>query len=132
MDDSYNANPLSMGRMIEAAALMAKHAAVPLVLVLGEMGELGSVAPAAHEALGKAIASSGACMVFWKGGNAESVRAGLKQSAFQGSFFPVLGGQDFFGLLEELELTQGVFLFKGSRMNRLERLVEVFTNQFGA
>ena len=132
VDDSYNANPLSMGRMIEAAALMAKHAAVPLVLVLGEMGELGSVAPAAHEALGKAIAASGACMVFWKGGHAESVRAGLNQGAFQGSFYPILGGQDFYGLLEELELTQGVFLFKGSRMNRLERLVEVFTNQFGA
>ncbi|WP_027187338.1 UDP-N-acetylmuramoyl-tripeptide--D-alanyl-D-alanine ligase [Desulfovibrio cuneatus] len=132
VDDSYNANPLSMSRMIEAATLMAKNAAVPLVLVLGEMGELGSVAPSAHEALGKAIAASGACLVFWKGGYGENVRAGLKQGDFHGHFYPVLGGQDFFGLLEELELKHGVFLFKGSRMNRLERLVEVFTNQFGA
>ena len=132
VDDSYNANPLSMGRMIEAATLMAKNTAVPLVLVLGEMGELGSVGCSAHEALGKAIAASGACLVFWKGGYGESVRAGLKQGGFQGHFYPVLGGQDFFALLEELELEHGVFLFKGSRMNRLERLVEVFTNQFGA
>lgn len=132
VDDSYNANPLSMGRMIEAASLMAKNAGVPLVLVLGEMGELGHVACTAHETLGKTIAASGACQVFWKGGHGESVRAGLKQGGFQGHFYPVMGGQDFFGLLEELELEQGVFLFKGSRMNRLERLVEVFTSQFGA
>ncbi|MFR7888525.1 MAG: glutamate ligase domain-containing protein [Bilophila wadsworthia] len=40
IDDSYNANPLSFSRMLEAAAEMAgDHADRPLVCVLGEMGD---------------------------------------------------------------------------------------------
>ena len=42
VDDTYNANPLSMARMLDAAAESAQKR--PFVVVLGEMRELGSVA----------------------------------------------------------------------------------------
>ena len=44
IDDTYNANPLSASRMIEAAAELAKGRT--FVCVMGAMGELGDVAAA--------------------------------------------------------------------------------------
>ena len=75
IDDTYNANPLSMRRMLETAAGQARGRA--FVPVLGEMGELGAVAEAMHEELGRLLADLGPTAVFWKGGHADEVRAGL-------------------------------------------------------
>ncbi|MBO4301063.1 MAG: UDP-N-acetylmuramoyl-tripeptide--D-alanyl-D-alanine ligase, partial [Desulfovibrio sp.] len=51
IDDTYNANPLSMHRMLEASAERAVGRT--LVVVLGEMLELGDLAVCEHEALGR-------------------------------------------------------------------------------
>ena len=126
VDDSYNANPLSMSRMIEAARVMADEAELPLVLVLGEMLELGDNAPVAHKELGRIAAEANPMCVFWKGGHKEDVKKGLVQGNYRKEFYPVGGGQDFSLLLEELELEQGLVLFKGSRGNQIERLVDIF------
>lgn len=126
VDDSYNANPLSMFRMIEAARVMADESGLPLVLVLGEMLELGDNATDAHEELGRQVAAASPICVFWKGGHGEDVKNGLVQGNYQKEFYPVGGGQDFSLLLEELELDHGLVLFKGSRSNHIERLVDIF------
>lgn len=126
LDDSYNANPLSMGRMVDSARLLAEENGLPLILVLGEMLELGDKAEDAHEALGRQAAQAALSFFFWKGGMRYSVKRGLDAAGFTGDFYPVGGGQDFSLLLEELSLAAGVVLFKGSRSNHLERLVDVF------
>jgi len=53
LDDSYNANPLSATRMIQAARSMADEYGQSLALVMGEMLELGEKAQVSHEALGQ-------------------------------------------------------------------------------
>lgn len=125
VDDSYNANPLSSARMIRACRAMADDSGLPLYLVMGEMLELGDRAAAAHEELGLAMAAALPATVFWKGGQARTVLRGLQRGGYGKSFYPVSGGQDFSLLLEELDPQCGLFLFKGSRRNNLERLADI-------
>ncbi len=125
VDDSYNSNPLSAGRMVQAARRMAEDRDLGLVLVMGEMLELGDRAPAAHRELGERMGRAEPAIVFWKGGHAEEVTQGLADAGWQGGFYPVAGGQEFSLLLEETDVTHTLVLFKGSRGNKLERLVEI-------
>lgn len=124
IDDTYNANPLSMRRAIETAREMAGER--PMVLVLGEMGELGGQAEAAHEALGRCIAEGGCRMVFFRGGQAGRVEAGLKRGGFRGRFAPVASPEEFEAQLETLGLTGGLALFKGSRAQHMEDFLDAF------
>ena len=53
IDDTYNANPLSMARMLDAAAELAHgEGRGCFIAVLGEMRELGGLAVQEHERLG--------------------------------------------------------------------------------
>ncbi len=63
LDDSYNANPASMRASIAAAAEIARATGRRLVLVLGEMRELGAGERAGHDEVGRAAAESGAALV---------------------------------------------------------------------
>src|SRR5439155_312530 len=58
LDDTYNANPVSVRSALETAA--ARRAAGPsgrLVVVLGDMLELGPIAEEAHQEMGRAVAA---------------------------------------------------------------------------
>ena len=132
IDDTYNANPLSMRRMLDAAAERA--AGRLFVPVLGEMLELGAQAAAEHEALGKHLAELKPTAVFWKGGHGENIRAGLTCGGYTGPWFEVYDAAAFAAAWGQLtdnafaeNKTGGVALFKGSRGNRLECLLQTLT-----
>ena len=138
IDDSYNANPLSTVRMLEAATEMAAGLETqagrfaPLVCVLGEMRELGNVAQIEHKRLGEILAELRVRAVFWKGGHCEDIEAGLRQGRYEGLFMPVAGEESFLAGLEGLAsegARGGVILFKGSRANHLEDLVNAFQDR---
>ena len=122
VDDTYNANPLSMAGVLQAAMELAGDA--PLVLVLGEMRELGSEAAAWHEELGRQIALTKAAAVFWRGGFGDDVRRGLNAEGWPGKcsgFWSEMDSpEDFMGMWRDLALPGGVALFKGSRANKME------------
>ena len=129
IDDTYNANPLSMRRMLDAAAERA--AGRLFVPVLGEMLELGSQAAEEHEALGRHLADLKPAAIFWKGGHGEDIRAGLTRGGYTGPWFEVYDAAAFASEWAQLaqgafagNKTGGVMLFKGSRGNRLERLLQ--------
>lgn len=132
IDDSYNANPLSCARMLEAASELARDKC--LVCVMGEMLELGDESEKEHLELGRALASVRAQAVFWIGSHAGDVREGLRKEHYTG-FFRVLDKPgDFLPALAEWEAArsdrrEGLMLFKGSRGNRLECLVRAFTER---
>ncbi|MDR3357824.1 MAG: UDP-N-acetylmuramoyl-tripeptide--D-alanyl-D-alanine ligase [Desulfovibrio sp.] len=124
IDDTYNANPLSMRRMLDAASELAEGRA--FVPVLGEMLELGDAAASEHEKLGLHLAKLAPAGVLWKGGHAPDILSGLKKSGYAGPF-AVIGERGNFiaavqGLLHDKnpDGRGGVILFKGSRRNRLE------------
>lgn len=124
IDDCYNANPLSSTRMVETAAEMAEEK--PLMLVMGEMLELGNEAQSAHIQLGRDMAKAAPAAVFWAGGHGDDVARGLTEGGWQGELCIVQSPEEFVNRFMDTPLRSGLALFKGSRGNRLERLVAAF------
>lgn len=132
IDDSYNANPLSMRRMLEAAAGMAAARGSDLVLVLGEMKELGPDSPEYHAALGRDVAELSPRALIWKGGYGEAVVKGLRDAGYAGPFTLVADAPSFTAAFTALGVHSGLVLFKGSRSNKLEELIAALTAMTGA
>lgn len=124
IDDSYNANPLSMHRMIRTAAELAGEKA--LVLVLGEMKELGEVAEGEHRRLGRLVAACAPRLLFWRGGQEEALRRGLAEGGYGGRVLPARDVEAFLEGLKADAPAGGVILFKGSRSNHLEECFQAF------
>jgi UDP-N-acetylmuramoyl-tripeptide--D-alanyl-D-alanine ligase len=78
VDDSYNANPASMRASIRAAAELARATGRRLVLVLGEMLELGAISDDAHADVGRAAAASGAEVIVAVSGRARLIAEAAK------------------------------------------------------
>ena len=133
IDDSYNANPLSTSRMLQAAGELAENGR--LVCVMGEMGELGSEASGEHVVLGQRIAGAGCSALFWFGGYAGEVQEGLADRGYTGYFHHAASPADFLGAFRQWKngsaggSRKNVILFKGSRMNRLEQMVKLFLQE---
>ncbi|MGN1038806.1 MAG: glutamate ligase domain-containing protein, partial [Mailhella sp.] len=133
IDDTYNANPLSASRMIEASAELARGKA--FVCVMGAMAELGALSAEEHRKLGRILA--GTCeALFWFGSHREDIQKGLEEASFSGVFFPLSSLEEFLPAItcwekryRENDSREGLILFKGSRVNRMERLVNLFMEQ---
>jgi UDP-N-acetylmuramoyl-tripeptide--D-alanyl-D-alanine ligase len=121
IDDSYNANPSSVRAAIEVLASLSGRK----WLVLGDMGELGGFAAEAHAEIGEFARAQGIERLYATGP--------LMQRAVD-SFG---AGARWFGSAAELtaavdEALRGAgpearLLIKGSRFNRLERVVDALT-----
>lgn len=125
IDDSYNANPSSMHAGIETLAELdgAKW------LVIGDMAELGEFAPAAHKEIGEFARAHGVDRLYAIGSLAklavDSFGAGAQwfadASALSSALARDLGEPAGAGVSGP-----GVrLLIKGSRVNRLERVVDM-------
>ena len=115
IDDSYNANPSSL----RAALELLHDLEGEKWLVLADMGELGEYSQQSHVEAGAMARASGVARLFAAG----------PLSAHAAEAFG--GGAEWFPDVEALirrvaaELGPGItVLIKGSRMNRLERVVE--------
>ncbi len=127
IDDSYNANVLSMQRMLEACVQQAANG--PCYAVLGAMGELGELANAEHEKLGCYLAQLPISHIFWKGPYADEVEKGLALEKYIGKFITVQDENDFNEKWTQSQLVAGTVLIKGSRSNALEHLVNIILAQ---
>jgi len=125
LDDSYNANPSSVRSGIEVlASLPQRH-----WLVLGDMAELGEFAAAAHEQIGAFAREHGIERLYATGALAalavERFGAGAR-------WFPQVEA-----LIEAVRAALGAagpgvcILVKGSRINRLERVVAALLGAAG-
>ena len=124
LDDTYNANPVSVRAALETAA--ARRAAAPsgrLVVVLGDMLELGAIAEEAHQEMGRAVVAAGADEFVGVGRMSrlavETARAaGLVESRHATTF------EDTVAHLLKRVASGDVVLVKGSRGMRMERVVD--------
>ncbi len=126
IDDSYNANPLSMTQAIRTARALAGDG--PLVLVLGDMLELGRTAAEAHESLGRMLREVAPSAVFFQGAHADDVARGYGANGSSvttvqepAEVLAALGAKD-----------KSVVLVKGSRSCRMERYVDALRERFAA
>jgi len=114
IDDSYNANPDSVRAAIDVLA----ESPAPRLLVLGDMGEVGSDGPAFHREVGAYAAERGIEQLFALGAASEASAAAFGPG---GRHFPDLDAL-LQALGETLDGRQHV-LVKGSRFMRMERVV---------
>ena len=138
IDDSYNANPSSMRAGIEVLAELDGRK----WLVVGDMAELGEFAPAAHTEIGEFARAHGVDRLYAMGGLAKLAVASFGAGgqwfadwqALAGALTRDLGGAGAAGSAGAADAVDvagagpgaaGVrLLIKGSRVNRLERVVD--------
>ena len=143
IDDSYNANPSSMRAGIEVLAELDG----PRWLVIGDMAELGDFAEIAHTEVGEFARARGVERMFAMGGlaklavdsfgsgaqwfpNSQSLAAALTEalaaaSSARGPGPAQAAGGMPAGNPTSAQATSPRVLIKGSRVNRLERVVDV-------
>jgi len=119
IDDSYNANPSS----VRVALELLSELEGPRWMVLADMAELGTFAERSHSEAGALARTSGVARLFAAG----PLSAHAAETFGRGAeWFP-----DVEALIRRLtaEIQPNVtILIKGSRMNRLERVVEALTS----
>ena len=122
IDDTYNANPDSVRAAIDVLA----QAGAPRILVLGEMGEVGTQGQQFHEEIGAYAAAKGIEHVLATGGLARHMVASIEgtESGTVVEYF-----EQFDGLLAALDALlagrpDATVLIKGSRFMKMERAVQ--------
>jgi UDP-N-acetylmuramoyl-tripeptide--D-alanyl-D-alanine ligase len=118
IDDSYNANPSS----VRAGLEVLRSLRGPTWLVLGDMAELGAHTLDSHADMGIYARDCGVARLFAMGPQSSRAVEAFGKGA---EWFP-----DADALIRRLqgELSAGVtVLIKGSRINRLERVVQALT-----
>jgi len=121
LDDTYNANPVSLRAALETVA--AGRGAGRLVVVLGDMLELGAITEEAHRDAGRAVVAAGAGELVGVGRSAfwavEAARAAGLAEAHHATTF-----EDTVAHLLKRLVPGDTVLVKGSRGMRLERVVD--------
>jgi UDP-N-acetylmuramoyl-tripeptide--D-alanyl-D-alanine ligase len=115
IDDTYNANPDS----VRAALAVLAEAAGRKILVLGDMGELGSAARGFHERIGAEARAAGVdtllAMGEWSAYSAIEFGAGARH-------FKKI--EELIAEVQGLLATGDTMLIKGSRFMQMERVVK--------
>lgn len=120
IDDTYNANPSSTAAAI---AVLAEQQGRK-ILVLGDMGELGTTGEQLHFEIGQTAKAAGIDELYTLGRLSAQASQSFGQTAY--------AYQDLAELLAALNAklsTDTQVLVKGSRSARMERVVEALTEQ---
>jgi UDP-N-acetylmuramoyl-tripeptide--D-alanyl-D-alanine ligase len=120
IDDTYNANPDSVRAAIDVLA----HAGPPRVLVLGDMGEVGSEGRLFHEEIGAYARDRGINHLFTHG---ELARHATDAFGMQAKHYDDLAA--LMRALDAIVIGQTTVLVKGSRFMKMERLVHHLVNE---
>ncbi|MGM0563633.1 MAG: UDP-N-acetylmuramoyl-tripeptide--D-alanyl-D-alanine ligase [Pseudomonadota bacterium] len=120
MDDSYNANPASLTAGVEAALEMGR----PVWLALGDLAELGERSEAVHAELGEEMRQMGVERLFTLGDHSRRAAEvfGERAAAFDSA-------EALAESIEALATQDVVLLVKGSRSSRMERVVDLLSEE---
>jgi UDP-N-acetylmuramoyl-tripeptide--D-alanyl-D-alanine ligase len=130
IDDTYNANPQSMEAGLRL--LSEIKGAHRTVAILGDMGELGNTAEAAHRELGQLAATLGIDFLIALGARAQTVVAGAVESGME--MARAVAAADHGDASEracDFLREHDAVLVKGSRSMRMERVVESIASEKG-
>lgn len=124
VDDSYNANPESMGAAL--GVLKGMDAKGKKIAVLGDMLELGTHSEEAHHTLGKVAAKSADIVVLY-GKESHHTAAGALESGMDAErVYHFMSQEELTEKLKEIAAEGSVMLFKGSRGMKMEKIIEMF------
>ena len=121
VDDTYNANPVSIKAAVEMVAEMDGKTSV----VLGDMAELGTHAPSLHREVGEYVALQGVDYLVVKGKHAADYLVGFNK--FKDDTQTGMRFDEFHEVVGYLnEEAPEIILVKGSRSAAMENVVEQF------
>jgi len=130
IDDTYNANPLSVRAALSSLAQL-NHMGVT-VAVLGEMKELGDFFEEGHIQAGSDAALSGIDYLIAVGPAAHLIAEGARAGGMDPARVTECGNNHEAVLSLEPLLTEGVWvLFKGSRAAEMEQIIKQIAEPFG-
>jgi UDP-N-acetylmuramoyl-tripeptide--D-alanyl-D-alanine ligase len=118
IDDSYNANPDSVRAAIDVLAACP----APTVLVLGDMGEVGTQGPEFHREVGAYARSVNVSSLFALGDSTK-----FSVEAFGAAGYHAKSIEDLLHVVRESAEPKTTLLVKGSRFMRMERIVSALT-----
>ncbi|HVY27923.1 MAG TPA: UDP-N-acetylmuramoyl-tripeptide--D-alanyl-D-alanine ligase [Polyangiaceae bacterium] len=122
LDDTYNSNPESVESSLRTARQLADQRRAPLVLVLGEMRELGALSRSLHEQIGASAAAQRPALLVAVAGDARFLCDAASARGVQARFCADAAAA---GELLAAQLSApAVVLVKASRGVRAERVVE--------
>ena len=130
VDDTYNANPASVRSSVDTARELARERGARLVLVIGEMRELGAVSAREHEAVGQFIAESGAAALIGVSGDARHAVDAARHAGLEAVFST--DAESALSLVRARVQPGDVVLVKASRGVRAERVVSGLCDARGA
>ncbi|MDX2051474.1 MAG: UDP-N-acetylmuramoyl-tripeptide--D-alanyl-D-alanine ligase [Polyangiaceae bacterium] len=129
IDDTYNSNPGSLISSLECAEELAAQRKARLLLVVGEMRELGALAESEHDRLGERLGASGAAYLLAIGGESRRFVEPARRRGMQADF--VASSEHAVEKVNQ-ELRGGdVVLVKASRGVRAELVVEGILQRIG-
>ena len=122
LDDSYNANPLSVHAALDA--LHDLDSSGRRIAVLGDMLELGPAGPELHQHIGT-LAAARVDWLFTYGSLAEEIARGAVESGFpQEKVFSATSHDELSASLLEILQSGDRVLVKGSRGMRMEKVID--------
>jgi UDP-N-acetylmuramoyl-tripeptide--D-alanyl-D-alanine ligase len=125
IDDTYNANPLSVQAALASLAQLNYEGVT--VAVLGEMKELGDFFEDGHVQVGSDVARLGIDYLIAVGPAAHLIARGAREKGMNPARINECTNNDEAVLSLESLLTEGVWvLFKGSRAAKMEQIMEPF------
>ncbi len=130
IDDSYNANPASMRSSIAVAIELAGREGRRVVLVLGEMRELGALSVDEHVLLGRYAAERGVALVIGVGGDARLIANEVERAGKRSAF--AVDADQAIPLVSTGVAPRDVVLVKGSRSIGTEKIVRALREARGA
>lgn len=123
LDDSYNANPLSVEAGLDA--LRRTPSSGRRIAVLGAMAELGRRGPAQHRLVGRTVARSRIDLLITVGSQAAAIATGAREGGMGPGFVhPVADCAQAQAVLSRRLRRHDLVWIKASRSSGLERLVE--------
>jgi UDP-N-acetylmuramoyl-tripeptide--D-alanyl-D-alanine ligase len=122
LDDAYNANPASVLSSVAAASELAARRSARLLLVIGEMRELGTLSEREHRRVGDALAESGAARLFAVAGDATFYAEACARRGISAEFSETADAA--LASLRAAIRPGDVVLVKASRGVRADRIVE--------
>lgn len=122
IDDTYNANPMSM--VAAARAVVEAAHGRPVIFVFGEMREMGPEGPRLHWEVGRQIGAMRVHRLVTLGGLAAELNRGARESGMAvEACHHAADHQEIIDLLRALKVKDGWILVKGSRGMTMERIV---------
>ncbi len=123
LDDSYNSNPQAMEQALATLVRLTPQGQRS-VAALGQMAELGDLAPEAHREVGRAAAGKGLDLLLTMGPFAGIVVEAAREAGLKNAF-EVAGPEEAAQKLAEYGNPGDLVLIKGSRVARMEDLVSL-------